>query len=152
MSTDGASQFANTGAFAPHDVGDYPPPATAWYSYEDAIQLSDDQNLLSAKFLNQLAKHLVRRPMSRRQRAGWINAHLNSLDGVIDVFDANGQWMDFHDEILSEAFRGDESFKYLSDVLRYAKKPATRRPSRFMLLRFQLLAIAFLREDDPIIL
>lgn len=125
---------------------------TASYSYEDAIQLEADEVFLSADYLSQLAKHLVRRPMSRRQRAEWINAHLNALDGVIDVFDAKGQWIEFHDEILSEAFGDDGSFKYLSDVLRYAKRPATRKSSDFMLLRFQLLAIAFLREGDPIIL
>lgn len=125
---------------------------TASYSYEDAIQLAADEVFLSAAFLNQLTIHLVRRPMSRRQRAEWISNHLNALDGKYDVFDGNGQWMDFHDEIVSEAFGHDESFKYLSDVLRYAKNAATRRPSRSMLLRFQLLAIAFLREGNPIIL
>jgi hypothetical protein len=125
---------------------------TAWYSYEDAVQLAADEIFLSAEFLNQLAQHLVRRPMSRRQRAEWISNHLNSLDGEFDVFDGDGQWMDFHDEIVSEAFGNDESFKYLSDVLRYARTPARRAPSAFMLLRFQLLAIAFLREGDPIVL
>ncbi|WP_300532427.1 hypothetical protein [Maricaulis sp.] len=124
----------------------------AWYSYEDAIQLADDEVFLSAEFLNQLAQHVVTLNMSRRKMAEWIAEHLNALDGAYDVFDGNGRWMDFHDEILSEAFGDDESFKYLSDVLRYAERPATRKPSDFMLLRFQLLAIAFLREGDPITL
>lgn len=125
---------------------------TAWASYDDAIQLAADEVFLSAAYLNKLAQHLVKLDKSRRQTAEWINDHLNALDGRCDVFDGNRQWMDFHDEIISEALEHDESYKYLSDVLRYAVKPAKRKPSNSMLLRFQLLAIAFFREGDPIIL
>jgi hypothetical protein len=125
---------------------------TAWYSYEDAIQLAADEVFLSAAFLNQLAQHLVKLDKPRRQLAEWISDHLNALDGEYDVFDGHGRWMDFHDEIVSAAFGHDESYKYLSDVLRYTERPATRRPSDSILLRFQLLAIAFLQEGDPITL
>ena len=125
---------------------------TAWYSYEDAIQLAEKDVFLSPFFLNQLAKQMLEKPMSRRKRAEWISDHLNALDGKFDVFDEDKQWMDFHDEIVSEAFGHDEAFTYLSAVLRFAANPARQKSSGGMLLRFQLLAIAFLREGDPITL
>lgn len=116
------------------------------------ITVAAAEVLLSKPYFTALARRLELEEKSRRNIPDWmvevLFAYL-AANGVIR--DGNGKRIPIPDNIIEQAFNGDEgSFKSLSEALIYAHRPRQRRTKRTLLLRMQLFDAIYRILGKPI--
>lgn len=79
--------------------------------------------------------------ISRRRFADWLAEEIFFYDGVI--LDADGAPFSLPDTLVDEAFGDDQSFRWLSDLARFAAKPPRQCPQERILPRLRLISLAF---------
>lgn len=126
---------------------------TAWTKWDDNIQLALDEVILSKELVTAAAFHLIDEKninrRSRRKIPDWIIELLEKLEGR-KVFSGDGKELDLHETVVSVAFNNNETYRYLSDFLKYAYAPMRRKPNKKLLLRYQLIVLAAFLDGKPI--
>lgn len=121
--------------------------------WDDVIQLAVDEVFLSKEFVTELGLQLIElKKVTLKGRRFVPNFQTDEFwkrEGL-KVVDGKGKEVVLHPEIITEAFGEDESFRYLSDLAHRAYVPMRRRPNKKMLLRYQLLSLAFYLAGTPV--
>lgn len=113
------------------------------------IIVPDDAALLTPAAYHDLAIATARLNLPRRKIPDWMADRLYR-EGVIFAF-GDGAPFILTDNAVDDAFNEDGSFRWLSDLMRFAHTPPRQAPQRRLLPRLRLLALAFAieRTDAP---
>jgi len=102
--------------------------------------------LRSRAYFRRLAIATSNLGLSRREIPNWMADVIFEFKGVIRSHD--GQTLNITDTAIDDAFRNDGSFRWLSDFMGFAERPLRQSPQMRIIVRLQLLDIAF-KIDKP---
>ena len=102
--------------------------------------------LRSRSYFRRLAIATRNLGLSRREIPNWMANTIFRFEGVIRSHD--GQALNITDTAIDDAFRNDGSFRWLSDFMGFAERPLRQSPQMRVVVRLQLLDIAF-KIDKP---
>lgn len=108
------------------------------------ILVPDDAALLTRDAYQRIALATAKLNLPRRKIPDWMADRLYR-DDVTFAF-CNGAPFILTDNAIDEAFNEDGSFRWLSDLMRFADAPPSQAPQRRLLPRLRLLALAFAVE------
>jgi hypothetical protein len=108
------------------------------------IIVPDDAALLTREAYHALAITTARLNLPRRKIPDWMADRLYR-DDVTFAYIGGAPFI-LTDNAIDEAFNEDGSFRWLSDLMRFADAPPSQAPQRRLLPRLRLLALAFAIE------
>jgi hypothetical protein len=108
------------------------------------ILVPDDAVLLTREAYQRIALATAQLNLPRRKIPDWMADRLYRDDVTFAYI--GGALFIVTDNAIDEAFNEDGSFRWLSDLTRFADAPPSQAPQRRLLPRLRLLALAFAIE------
>ena len=109
------------------------------------IRVASDWELRRLSYFRRLAVATANlgqeEKFSRRRFADWLAEVVFFYEGEITWTD--GLPYSLPDTLIDDVFGDDQSFRWLSDFVRFAKKPPRQRPQLRILPRLRLISLAF---------
>ncbi len=87
-----------------------------------------------------VAAIMEREELSRRDFADWLAEELFGFDGQIVLPDGSGYLV--RDTLIDDVFSGDGSFRWISELVKFAVSPPRQRPQRRILRRLRAIDLA----------
>jgi len=118
-------------------------------AFPHEVRTASTDAVLTGIFVRQIGIRIKALGLSRLKTTDWLYDTLWNWDG--HVLDSNGANLLRHADVVDLAYGNEESFRWNTDVKRFAEKPPIRAPRASLALRLQLWDAAFKIAGDPIL-